>query len=466
MDYLDFGGDKDKTNWGKGYITARQNIFGRLNYSYKEKYLFEMTMRYDGSMNFASGERWGAFPGLSVGWRLGEEDFIKDNFDFVNDLKLRASWGKLGNDLSTASNWANYQFQYLSTYNMGNGAILGENPALQKGFYPGRIGNPTVTWEKVDTKNIALEGTLWNGLLGFNAEYFHQVRKDILAPRNASVPGYTGLTLPNENLGEVKNQGFELSLTHRNTIGSDFAYNIGFNMTYTKNKIVFFDEAPNIPEWQRRTNHPIDSWLIYKTDGLFKNWDEINNYPHLPGTKPGDIKYLDIDNNGSITDNDRVRDYSSNVPEIVYGINLVAAYKGFELNVLLQGQGKATQIIVPYSYNYPVELYNGRFISEELTPNAKYPAAFLQGDMVNAKWSDYWLYNASFIRLKNVELAYNLPKSLVSKAGLEHVRVYLTGDNLLTFDHIKLQDPESTATTLGCYYPQQRTFTFGLNVSF
>ena len=466
VDYLDFGGDKDKTNWGKGYITARQNLFGRLNYAYKEKYLVEFTMRYDGSMNFAAGERWGAFPGVSLGWRIGEEDFIKNNFPAINDLKLRASWGKLGNDLSTAKNWADYQFQYLSTYTIGNGAILGEDPQLQKGFYAGRIGNPTVTWEKVDTKNIGLEGSLWNGMLGFSAEYFYQVRKDILAARNASVPGYTGLSLPNENLGEVKNQGFELSFSHRNRIGRDFAYNMGFNMTYTKNKIVYFDEATNVPEWQRRTGHPIDSWLIYKTDGLFKNWDEINAYPHLEGTKPGDIKYLDIDGDEAITDNDRVRDYTSNIPEIVYGITLGCSWKGIELNMLWQGQGKATQMIVPYSKNYDVELYNGRFISEELTPNAKYPAAFVQGDMVNAKWSDFWLYNASFIRLKNLEIAYNLPESLTTKAGLQHVRLYVSGDNLLTFDHIKLQDPEASATTLGQYYPQQRTFTFGLNVSF
>ena len=466
LDYLNFGGDKDKTNSGKGYVTARQNVFGRLNYSYNEKYLFELTMRYDGSMNFASGKRWGVFPGLSVGWRLGEEDFIKNNFSFINDLKLRASWGKLGNDLSTAKNWEDYQFQYLNTYTMDNGAILGENPILYKGFYAGRIGNPTVTWEKVDTKNIALEGTLWNGLLGFNMEYFHQVRKDILAQRNASVPGYTGLTLPNENLGKVKNQGFELSLSHLKHVGKDFNYNVGFNMTYTKNKIIYFDEAANVPEWQKRTGHPIDSWLIFKTDGIYKNWDEINSTPHFEGAKPGDIKYVDVDQNGSLTDNDKVRDYSSNIPEIVYGISLGATWKGFEFNMLWQGQGKATQIIVPYSYNYDVDLYGNRFISEEITPNAKYPAAFTMGDSMNAKWSDFWLYNASFIRLKNMQIAYNLPEKVTSILGIQNLRVYLSGDNLLTFDHIKLQDPEATATTLGQYYPQQRTFTFGLNLSF
>ncbi|WP_300701596.1 TonB-dependent receptor [Bacteroides sp.] len=465
LDYLDFGGEQDKTNGGNGYVSARQNLFGRFNYSYKDRYLFEFTIRRDGSMNFASNKRWGTFPGLSIGWRIGEESFIKDNLPFVNDLKLRASWGKLGNDLSTAKNWRDYQFQYLSTYNMGDGAILGNNPQLGKGFTPGRIGNPDITWEKVDTKNIGLEGTLWNGLLGFSGEYFYQIRKDILTPKQASIPSYTGLSLPNQNIGEVSNQGFELALTHRNKIGS-VNYNIGFNMTYTKNKIIFFDEAANVPEWQRRTGHQIDSWLMFKTDGIYKNWDEIENSVHFPGAKPGDIKYVNVDGDDVMSDNDRVRDYTSNVPEIVYGINFGLDWKGIEFSMLWTGQGKATQMIVPYSFNQDVDFYNNRFISEELTPNAKYPAAFNKDDPMNIRWSDFWLYNASFIRLKNVQVAYTLPTKWTSKLGIQNVRVYVAGDNLFTIDHIKLQDPESSASSANQYYPQQRTYTFGLNLSF
>ena len=464
-DYLDFGGDKDKSNGGRGYHTARQNFFGRLNYAYKEKYLAEFTVRHDGSMNFLADKRWGTFPGISLGWRISEESFMKEAAPFVSDLKLRGSWGKLGNDRSYDSNGYPVYFQYVSTYNMQNGAILGETPAITKGFVPGRIGNPNITWEKVDSKNIGIDGTLWNGLLSFTAEYFYQNRTDILTPKQASIPGYTGLTLPDQNIGEVSNQGLELMLNHRNRVG-DVNYYIGGNFTYTKNKIKFFDEAANVPEWQRRTGHSIDSWLMFKSDGIYQTKEEIDNSPHLPGAQPGDIKYVDIDGDERITDNDRIRSKNGNVPQIVYGINMGMDWKGWELNILFTGQAKAYQMIVPYSYNIHKEFYENRWISAEQTPNSKYPRAFNKDDKFNTRWSDFWLYNASFLRLKNVEVAYNFPKKLLGKLNMEAVRLYVVGNNLFTIDHIKFQDPESGSTSAGQYYPQSRTYTVGVNVTF
>lgn len=457
-DYLDFGADKDKTNGGKGYISARQNYFGRLNYAYKDRYMFEFTLRHDGSMNFPQGKRWGTFPGLSVGWRLSEENFIKDKFQFINDLKLRASWGKLGNDRVDA-------FQYLSTYNMENGAILGETPVLNKGFVPGRIGNPNITWEKVDSKNIAIDGNLWNGMLGFTLEYFHQRRTDILTKKQASIPSYTGLILPDQNIGEVKNQGFELLLSHRNHIG-DVNYFVTGNMTFAKNKVVYFDEAPNIPEWRRVTGRSMDSWLMFKSDGIYQNWDEIENSVHYPNAQPGDIKYVDINDNGVIDDGDRIRSKFSNIPQIVYGLSMGVEWKGLEVSMLWSGQAQAQQMIVPYSFVPAKELYDNRWISAEETPNSKYPRAFNHQDYENTRWSDFWLYDASFIRLKNAEIAYNLPQSWLEKMKVQNIRLSLTGSNLLTFDKIKLQDPESDATGLGQSYPLARTYTFGINVTF
>ena len=457
-DYLNFGADKEKTNGGSGYVSARQNFFGRFNYTLMDRYMFEFTLRHDGSMNFAPNHRWGTFPGLSVGWRVSEEDWFKKRFDFVNDLKLRASWGKLGNDRVDA-------FQYLSTYDMYNGAILGETPNITKGFLPGRIGNPNITWEKVDSKNIAIDANLWNGLLGFTAEYFYQNRTDILTPKQASVPYYTGLSLPDQNIGEVSNQGVELMVTHRNHI-NDVNYHVSGNFTFTKNKIKFFDEAANTPEWQRRTGHAIDSWLMYKTDGIYQTWEEVNSTPHFANAQPGDIKYVDVDGDGAITDNDRIRSSIGNVPQIVFGLTLGAEWKGLEFSMLWTGQAKVKQMIVPYSYNLDKEFYNNRWISAEETPNAKYPRAFDKDDYENTRWSDFWLYDASFLRLKNMEIAYNLPKSLTTKLNVQNVRLALTGTNLLTFDHIKIQDPESSATSTGQAYPQARTYTFGVNISF
>ena len=460
LDYLNFGGDREKTNSGSGYISVRQNFFGRLNYTFKDRYMFEFSIRRDGSMNFAPGHRWGTFPGLSAGWRISEEKFIREKAPFINDLKLRLSWGKLGNDNVDA-------FQYVSPYVMENDAILGRTPALGKAIYPGVLANPYITWEKVDSKNIGVDGTFWDGMLGFIVEYFFQKRTDILAPRQASIPYYTGLgnTLPDENLGEVNNQGIEFMLSHRNKIGN-VNYYVSGNFTFARNKIVYFDEAANIPDWQRETGGPMDTWLMYKTDGIYQTWDEINSTPHLSGTQPGDIKYVDVDGNGEITDNDRIRSNTSNVPEIVYGINYGIEWKGLEVSMLWTGQGRASQMIVPYSYNLDKDFYENRWISAEETPNSKYPRAFNKDDQINTKWSDFWLYDASFIRLKNVEIAYNLPQRIVERLKMQNIRLSLTGTNLLTFDKIKIQDPDSKATGFNQAYPMAKTYSFGVNVTF
>ena len=422
--------------------------------------MFEFSIRRDGSMNFAPGHRWGTFPGLSAGWRISEEKFIREKAPFINDLKLRLSWGKLGNDNVDA-------FQYVSPYVMENGAILGRTPALGKAIYPGVLANPYITWEKVDSKNIGVDGTFWDGMLGFTVEYFFQKRTDILAPRQASIPYYTGLgnTLPDENLGEVNNQGIEFMLSHRNKIGN-VNYYVSGNFTFARNKIVYFDEAANIPDWQRETGGPMDTWLMYKTDGIYQTWDEINSTPHLSGTQPGDIKYVDVDGNGEITDNDRIRSNTSNVPEIVYGINYGIEWKGLEVSMLWTGQGRASQMIVPYSYNLDKDFYENRWISAEETPNSKYPRAFNKDDQINTKWSDFWLYDASFIRLKNVEIAYNLPQRIVERLKMQNIRLSLTGTNLLTFDKIKIQDPDSKATGFNQAYPMAKTYSFGVNVTF
>lgn len=265
--------------------------------------------------------------------------------------------------------------------------------------------------------------------------------------------------------GEVNNQGIEVMLNHRHRIGN-VNYYIGGNFTFARNKIIFFDEAANIPEWQRQTGGPLNTWLMYKTDGIYQNWDEVNNSVHMPGAQPGDIRYVDVDGNGIISENDKIRSKTGNVPEIVYGINYGIEWKGLEISMMWAGQGRASQMIVPYSYNQDKDLYYNRWISEEETPNSKYPRAFDKDDVINTPWSDFWLYNASFIRLKNAEIAYTLPQRWAERLKLQNVRFSLSGTNLLTFDKIKLQDPESDATGLGQSYPLARTYSFGINVTF
>ncbi len=457
VDYLFAGSDNQKNNDGKASISARQNFFGRFSYSFKDRYMAELTLRRDGSQNFMSSKRWGWFPGISAGWRISEEDFFKDKVRFVNELKLKASWGKLGNDRVDP-------FQYVSTYELGTGAMFGLDPKREKGFSIGRLANPSITWEKVDTKNIGFESIFLDHKVSFDFQYFYSMRTDILTKKQASIPDYTGLTLPDQNIGEISNRGVEMSLMYKDKV-ENFDYYIGGNFTFARNKIHFFDEATNVPDWQRRTGHQIDSWLVYKTDGIYQTQEEIDSTPHLMNTKPGDIKYIDVDGDGSITSLDMVRIYKSAIPEIVYGINMGGKWKNIELNLLWTGQGRAMQMVKPGSYNRDVTYFNNRWISAEQTPNAKYPRAFDRDDSFNTFNSDFWLKDASFIRLKNVELAYNVPKSLLEKINITGLRVYVSGFNLFSIDKIKIQDPEGTNAG-GMYYPQQRIYNFGVNLSF
>ncbi|MDD4116388.1 MAG: TonB-dependent receptor [Massilibacteroides sp.] len=457
VDYLFAGSDNQKDNDGKATISARQNFFGRLSYGFKDRYLAEFTLRRDGSQNFISDSRWGWFPGVSAGWRISEEPFFQESVRFVNELKLKASWGKLGNDRVDP-------FQYINTYELGTGAMFGLDPLREKGFSIGRLANPNITWEEVDTKNIGFESILLDYKLNLDFQYFYSMRTNILTQKQASVPDYTGLTLPDQNIGEISNQGVEMSLMYKDKV-EDLNYYIGGNFTFARNKIHFFDEAANTPDWQRRTGHSIDSWLVYKTDGLYQTQEEIDSTPHLMNTQPGDIKYLDVDGDGEITSNDRVRIYESAIPQIVYGINMGAKWRNFELNVLWTGQGRAKQMIRPGSYNRDVTYFNNRWISAEETPNAKYPRAFERDDTFNKLDSDFWLKDASFIRLKNIEFAYNLPSTLLEKINITNLRVYVSGFNLFSIDKIKIQDPEGTNAG-GMYYPQQRVYNVGVNISF
>ncbi|MNI39228.1 TonB dependent receptor [compost metagenome] len=326
------------------------------------------------------------------------------------------------------------------------------------------MANPNITWEKVDTKNIGFESVFFKNTLTFDLQYFYSMRTDILTPKQASVPKYTGLTLPDQNIGEISNRGIESSLLYRNKV-DDFSYSIGGNFTFVRNKIHFFDEAQNTPEWQRRTNHSIDSWLVYKTDGIYQNQAEIDASPHLLNTKPGDIKYIDVDDDKKITSNDMVRIYESPIPEITYGITMGTKWKNFDLNILWSGQGRAKQIIKPGSYNRDVTYFENRWTSEAETPNALYPRAFDRDDTFNSMNSTFWLKNASFLRLKNVELAYSLSPAMLEKIKMKNLRIFISGFNLFSIDQIKIQDPEGIQAG-GMYYPQQRIYSVGMNLSF
>lgn len=456
---------EDASNSGSSTKTARQNYFGRITYNYQQRYMAEIAARYDGSVNFAGGKRWGFFPSASLGWVISEEHFFKGLKSIVDFLKLKASFGIMGNDNITA-------YQYLTQYKFTDGVIFGEDLSVNKTLNMALTANPNVTWETAKTFNIGFSSQFLNNKFGFDFDYFNSRRTDILIKRSASVPLYTGLTLPSENLGEVNNSGIELIATYRDQKG-DFKWNASANFTYARNKVVYMDEAATVPEWKKKEGMPIDGFVLYDAIGIYQTEEEVAKTPHLNGAKPGDLIYRDIDGDGSITTADQFRTDETETPQIIYGFTLGGEWKGFDLSLFFQGQAKAKYILKPKRTNLVTEFYEGRWSESNTTEenlSARWPRALVKnayGDGFNDSNSTWWLRDASFLRLKNVELGYTLPKKWMNAAGLEYCRLYVSGSNLFTIDDINICDPEGPNDTGGTeFYPLLRTFSFGVNLSF
>ena len=467
-----FTGDAS-TQIATGYEAqdGRESYLGKVSYNYDNKYLADFSVRYNGSFNFPATTRWGLFPALSLGWRISDEKFFKNNIKFIEKFKLRASWGLMGSDAV-----AQYLFlaRYTFTTDPVNNVYFGDYnlaPTLLSGS-----ANPNITWEKQDSKNIGFDATLLSNRLNVSFDAFRFLRRDILAQPSASVPLYTGLSLPDENIGKSLNRGIDMSVNY-NERRSKLKYDIGANFTYARSKIIFRDEAAGIPAWQKSTGYAIDSWLVYKTNGIYHTQAEVANSPHLPGAGPGDLWIKDIDGDGQITSNDMVRIPESATPHIVYGITMGVEYKGIALNLLWSGQAIAEQSIISQvgggasgSVIAPQWLYDGRWTAANPIKSI-YPRFYN-----NFLPSDFWLKNAAFIRLKTAELSYTFPANIFAKYGFSKVRVYIDGFNLFSFDHLKKYgiDPEandfidiSTPRTGGnnnYTYPVTRIYRFGVNI--
>lgn len=463
IDELFAGDKKTANNDGTASETARQNYFGRLDYDYANKYMFQFNWRYDGSQNFPKGKRFGFFPGVSLGWRISEEKFWKENVSFMDYLKLRASWGKMGNDKVSA-------FQYLTTYTFSNAAILGgSNPAAQMGVWQNRTANPNITWEVSTTYNAGLESRFLNAF-DFTFDVFKTKRHDILATRNAAIPDYSGLTLPDENIGKCSSWGTELSLNYNKKIG-DFRLNAGGNFTYAKSRIDFIDEAAGTVEWQKRTGKPIGAnWLMYEATGIFRTQADLDNNPHLSNAKLGDLMFRDVNDDKVINGNDKVRLEKTPTPEIIFGLTLGLQYKQWGLNTLWQGAANVYQ----YSFfesgtigNFTKDFYDNRWTADNI--NAAYPKVYDRQATVTGEKNTFWLENASYLRLKNIELSYTLPQSLLNKLSISAMRVYVTGYNMLTFTGMKNLDPETAEGGQGFAAwstPQSRVVNLGVNITF
>lgn len=449
--------DDLRTNNGHGNQWARFNYFGRFNYDFASKYLLEFLWRYDGSYIFAEGKRFGFFPGVSAGWRISEENFWKDNISFINHFKIRGSWGQTGNDrISTYQYMSNYQF-YGSNYvyyTFGNETVKVLSESV--------VGNPDVTWEVANQSNIGFELQFFNKF-SVEAEYFYNKRTDILIARSGGVPGSAGMqgSLPPENLGKVANQGFEFVMGYNNRVG-ELSYNISVNSGYAKNKILFWNEQANVPEYQKTTGHPIGAGLFYQATGIFKDEADVAaTTAKWEGTRPGDIKFLDYNKDGVINDLDRVRDDRSYIPRFTGGVSISLNYKNFDFSMLVQGAAGARTRVNFRSGTY------GNFLKEyadnrwaPTNINGSYPRANDQAEYwIND--NTFWNKSTDYIRLKNLELGYTLPRFM----GIQKLRVYVNGYNLVTLDKLKVMDPE-VANTQGTVYPLQRIINTGFNLTF
>lgn len=458
LDQLNLGGDKEKSNTGSGFEYARRNYFGRLSYNYKETYLFDYNMRYDGSQNFPEGRRMGVFPGASAGWVLSNEAFWKKSIRTLDYFKLRASWGQMGNDQIDA-------FQYLSTYGFSDGGVmLGGD--LNKGLYQLRSPNDAITWEVANNYDFGVEAKILGDKLALEGDYFMTKRSNILVSRSLSMPGYTGMTLPQENIAKVQNKGFELVLSHKNDI-KKFHYEIIGTVTHAENKILFFDETPNLPGYQQATGKQIGAPLYYQAIGIYKTQDEVAKSVHLDGARAGDVIFKDMNDDKVIDDLDRVRQDRTENPTWIFGLTMTAKFKNFDFTMLWQGATGASQYLRTESGligNFPMAYVEDRWTEDN--PNGSWPRAY---DRDREYWvsreNTFWYWNTNYVRLKTLDLGYNIPATLCKRIGLQNLRVYVSGQNLVTIDKVKIFDPEAPSGS-GQFYPQTRIYNVGLNVTF
>lgn len=484
LDQLFAGGNLGQQSNGGGYNRARLSYFGRVAYNYEEKYLAEFLWREDGSYLFPEGHRFGFFPGFLAGWRISEENFFKNNIHFINSLKLRASYGELGND-QVYYGGSLQEYQYLSTYG------LSAYPINNAGFttlYERVVPNPSFTWEVAKNTDVGIEGTLLNNRINFEFDYFYNKRDQILWRKSGSTPQSSGIAnlLPPTNIGKSENKGYDFTVGYKGQT-KDFRFSVNVNAGYAKNKILFQDETQGAPEWQYATGHPFSSggggaFLPYVYDGVFKDQADIDkntiDYSGLtPQLKPGDIKYKDIGGrdangkptkipDGKINGDDRIRLDKTNEPTFTGGVNINVGYKDFDLSILFQGATGGLLYIGTESGdigNYLQYTYDHRWTIDN--PSSVDPRVANRGNTYYSGGNTYFLRNSDYLRLKNVELGYNLPVKYVDKAGIHSLRLYLSGLNLVTWDKMKIYDPESTAGD-GHYYPQARIYNVGARVIF
>ena len=473
---LDAGSSANQQNSGNSTSYNLQSFFSRITYNYKSKYLFEANLRYDGSSRFAQDTRWGLFPSFSGGWNISEEDFL-NNQDYISNLKLRASWGTLGNQ-DIGGN-----FPYAAFINLNQEYIFGGEAVPAAAQLS--LANENLTWEETTTLNIGADVSLFENRIDFSFDWFKRTTDDILL--TLPIPSIIGLRAPYQNAGVVENTGWEVEAGYNGTIGSEFTFGISFNVSDVQNEVVDLkDTGPYISSTSiTKEGYPINSIYGYESDGLFDSQQEIDNHATQTGQiAPGDIKYVDqltVDTNGDgipdetdgiINADDRTI-IGDPFPRLNYGININLSYKNLDVSALFQGIGKRDVLL---QQNVTWAFYNAGKITkwqaaDYWAPNnqeASYPRLTQTTSHNNFKASDYWMYNGSYLRLRNLQIAYTFPSQLIDKIGIKNLKVFATGQNLVTlFDDMPPGvDPNVPSSTTGSYYPVNRVFSGGIEIDF
>lgn len=470
-----FAGNSDSKNStvdGKGEETGRISYIGRLNYGYDNKYLVEASFRYDGSVNFAPKHRWGFFPSASLAWRVSEEKFFKEHIRFLDYLKLRGSVGLLGNDrIVLEDEDAVAGWQWMQRYNLVNGAYFG---SLSSGIESNVIPNVDITWEKSLTYNFGIDLATLDNRLSMTLDAFKRHTYDILGDRQQSIPATFGAQMPSENYAVIDAKGFELELGFKDKIGDDFSYYIKGNLGYATNKVIEKDEAENLRPYQSEVGYNTDRKMGYIATGIIRTQADLDALPEgytIFGQKPelGMLNYKDIRGADSDTpdgiideyDQEWIMDHTS--PPINYGISLGGSWKGFSLDVFLQGVAGHDVMIAMRGCQARPQETNFDFWSDHWTPeniDAEFPRASRNAADYE---STFWVRNGSFMRLKNLNLSYSLPKKVLSKLGIDRLKLFFTGNNLcLLQNKVKYYDPESSSIF---DYPIMRSYSFGVNIS-
>ena len=487
--------------WSTGgkYDSALDSWFGRLDYSFADKYLFSASFRADGSSKFADGNRWGYFPSFSGGWRISEESFFEGLKSTVDNLKLRGSWGKLGNEnLTFASNafYPTYPLYVNTSDDEGYYAVFGKGETSYSGRYGSSLPNPNLKWEITTQYDFGLDFTLF-GKFDFGMDYYSKDSKDVLV--NIPVPKTSGYSSQTVNAATIRNSGFELNGSYATTLTNGFSIRAYGNMATVKNEVRSLGDGNSFSLTQYRGSNinrvdvgePMAFLYGYKTDGIFRSQAEIDAYVNAKGdkiqkdAKPGDLKFVDVDGDGKISGSDRTN-IGNGFPKITYGFGLDLAYKGFDLNMFFQGVGgskifnalKYEGMFVDPSYNQYADIMD-RFHPEN-NPNGSGPRVTTDDKNGNrSNFSDYYVESGSYLRMKTLTLGYTLDKALSRKIGLQKLRLYFTAQNLFTITPYSGFDPDlgnaygnelgSTNTEIGIdrgQIPQPRTYIVGLNINF